>query len=301
MPEETQNTPPIQPQVMHLEDQTLREALQIHPRPLPWQARLHLFEQLLEAGLRRFQVGALVRPDRVPQMAGSDELIQAIGQRPGVEVWALVLNRKGLARARACGLRRVALSASLAPTHSQANLGCSVESGLARCLDLASQALELGLEVRMGLQCAFGGPLLAPPEPERLAEAFRPFHALGVGRLALADTAGRARPLGIAAILKHLREQLPWAELGLHLHGGPGRLALNLEAAWAGGAAWLDASLGGRGGCPFLPNHPPANLPTQTAISFLKQRGIAVHADEGELARTSALLEQMLAYKEVGT
>lgn len=283
-----------------LEDQTLREALQMHPWPLPVRARRLLVEELRRAGLRRLQVGALVRRDRLPQMAHSDELISKINQLPGLEVWALVLNEKGLRRARQCGLQNVALSASLAPIHSQRNLGCAVAEGLERCLALAELALAWGLGVRMGLQCAFGGPMFKPPQPEELLALLRPFSHLGVPRLALADTAARAKAVGIAETLACLRAGLPGAELGLHLHGEPEQLTANLEAAWAGGADWLDVTLAGRGGCPFLPGRPPANLSTRQAVEFLNQKGLDSGVDLMRLDRTAAVLGTLLADIGVG-
>ena len=284
---------------LELEDQTLREALQMHPRLTPWQVRLRLFEQLLEVGLRRFQVGSLVRPDRMPQMQGTDELIKAIGPRPGVELWALVLNRRGLERALACGLPGVALSASLSERHSLRNLGRGVGDGLKRAESLAREAMDAGLKVRMGLQCAFGGPMLRPPAPEDLARCLAPFHAMGVNRLALADTAGRATPQSVAVALKYLRELMPEAELGLHLHGPAGRLEPVLEAAANGGAAWLDATLGGRGGCPFLPGRPPANLSLRQAGEFLSRRGLGPALDPAKLAVAGGGLITLLSYGKV--
>lgn len=280
---------------MALEDQTLREALQIHPRPIALRHRLRLLEALAEAGLRRFQVGSLVRHDRMPQMSHVEALIREYALLPGMELWALVLNQKGLQRALDCGLRHVALSASLSPMHSRHNLGCSVEQGVARCLVMAAEALEQGLTVRMGLQCSFGGPMFNPPEPRQLWELFLPFHYLGVRRLALADTAGRATPQRLTSALERLREGLPGAELGLHLHGGPGQLAANLEAAWDGGADWLDVTLEGRGGCPFLPGPPPANLSTQQAVEFLGRKGLDPGVDLGRLHHSSALLDGILS------
>lgn len=285
---------------MGLEDQTLREAFQIHPRPVPWPERLRLLEALVRAGVRRFQVGSLVRSDRMPQMAHVEELFCNISYMPGLELWALVLNQKGLDRALACGIRHVALSASLSPIHSRRNLKCSVEQGMARCRDMAAEALDQGLTVRMGLQCAFGGPMLKPPKPGHILQWLLPFHRLGVQRMALADTAGRATPKRLASVLKYLREGLTGSELGLHLHGGRELLAANLEAAWDGKADWLDATLLGRGGCPFLPGRPPANLSLQQAIEFLSRNGLDPEFDQSELNRSGALLGTILSGRKVG-
>ena len=78
--------------------------------------------------------------------------------------------------------------------------------------------------------------------------------------------------------------------MGLHLHGGQKQLAANLEAAWSGGADWLDATLMGRGGCPFLPGQPPANLPLARAAKFLARKGVDVGLDFAGLDRAEPCL-----------
>lgn len=285
--------------IMALEDQTLREAFQIQPHSVAVTERLRLLEALIQAGVRRFQVGSLVRADRMPQMAHMEQLLVHAGQLPGLEMWVLVFNFRGLQRALDCGISHVALSASLSAIHSQRNLGCSVEHAMARCRDMAAEALAQGLTVRMGLQCAFGGPLLKPPEPGHLLQWLLPFHRLGVQRLALADTAGRATPQGLRDTLKYLRQGMPGAKLGLHLHGDGERLAANLPAAWRGGAHWLDATLLGRGGCPFLPGEPPANLPLRQGVEFLAAQGRDAGVDPAGLTRAEALLDTILSNSRV--
>jgi hydroxymethylglutaryl-CoA lyase len=232
-----------------LEDQTLREAFQMHPRAVSLDSRAMLLRELAGAGLKRLQIGSLVRTDLIPQMARTDRLLEAAADFPHLEPWVLVFNRRGFERADKAGFRHVALSASLSEIHNVRNLGCSVKQSLSSCLDLADAALAQGINTRMGLQCAFGGPMLPPPEPGRLIDLFRPFHGVGVRRLALCDTAGRANPDGLTAVLSIFGREFPDVELGLHLHGQPKQLSANLEAAWAAGVDWLDVTLNGRGGC----------------------------------------------------
>ncbi len=278
-----------------LEDQTLREAFQIHPRSVPFEQRLALLEQLVRAGLRRFQVGALVRPDRMPQMADCDSLADGIARIPGIEAWVMVFNHQGLVRAAKAGFSRVALSASLSEIHSRRNLNCTAEQGLDRCRYLAGLALEMGMQVRMGLQCAFGGPMFSPPSADNLLAIFKPFHEIGVDRLALADTAARALPHMIGAAFGCLRRGLPGAYLGLHLHGASRQLECNLEAAWRCRTDWLDVTLDGRGGCPFLPTQPKANLSSGLAAKFLIKKGGDAKIDLRALDQASAMLNELLS------
>lgn len=277
-----------------LEDQTLREAFQVHHNTVPVQMRIELAWLLVQAGFHRIQIGSLVRPDRMPQMAESDEVARALNDLPGLEVWGLVMNQQGLSRAINCGLRHVAVSASLAPLHSMRNLGCNVERGLLRSMSIAHKALECEIDIRMGLQCAFGGPLLIPPRANEIDSVLQPFFKAGVRRFVLADTAARATPAAITNLLTRLRERFPDISMGLHLHGKADQLALNLEAAWQGGVDWLDVSLDGRGGCPFLSAKPPMNLSTQQAVSFLTHKGVKHGIDLERLNQASHLLDRLL-------
>ena len=114
-----------------LEDQTLRDGLQNEPRLLSLEGKLEIARLLAAAGVRRLQVCSFVDPRRVPQMAGTEELVALVRRElPGVECTALALNERGLERALGCGLRRLSLSASLADSHSRRNAGCGAGEAL---------------------------------------------------------------------------------------------------------------------------------------------------------------------------
>ena len=93
-----------------LEDEALRDGLQMESRIFSLEQKLHLYRMLKNAGIKRIQVGSFVHPQIVPQMADTDELIQAIGQQDGSVVSALILNDKGLDRALKCGVSHVNMS-----------------------------------------------------------------------------------------------------------------------------------------------------------------------------------------------
>ncbi|MCI0616016.1 hydroxymethylglutaryl-CoA lyase, partial [bacterium] len=82
-----------------------RDGLQNEKKSLTIDQRLDLIEGLLESGLNDIEIGAFVRPDRVPQMAGTEDLykherFQLLRRRyPDAKFWSLVPNEKGLDRA----------------------------------------------------------------------------------------------------------------------------------------------------------------------------------------------------------
>jgi len=70
---------------------------------------------------------SFVRPDRVPQLADAEEVLDGLGPTPpGVRLPVLVPNRRGLDRALARGVTSVAIFASATESFAQANLGRSV-------------------------------------------------------------------------------------------------------------------------------------------------------------------------------
>ncbi|MCK5352562.1 hydroxymethylglutaryl-CoA lyase, partial [bacterium] len=75
-----------------LEDEALRDGLQMESKVLGLYEKLELFRLLEGAGIRRIQVGSFVHPGIVPQMADTDELVRAIGEKKKTVLTALVLN-----------------------------------------------------------------------------------------------------------------------------------------------------------------------------------------------------------------
>ena len=72
-----------------LEDESLRDGLQAEKKILPLEAKISLFRLLVDAGVKRLQVGSFVHPKVVPQMSDTDELIRTIrNENPGLTVRA---------------------------------------------------------------------------------------------------------------------------------------------------------------------------------------------------------------------
>lgn len=84
------------PPAILIEDQALRDGLQVESRIFSLEEKLHLFRLIQKAGVKRIQVGSFVHPKIMPQMADTDELIRIIGKQDSTMVSALILNEKGL-------------------------------------------------------------------------------------------------------------------------------------------------------------------------------------------------------------
>ena len=265
-----------------LEDQTLRDGLQNEPRLLSLEGKLEIARLRAAAGVRRLQVGSLVDPCRVPQMAGTEELVALVRRElPGVECTALALNERGLQRALGCGLRRLSLSVSLADSHSRLNAGCGAGEALLRMTGLVGRAREEGMVVRAGLQCAFGGD--GEPVPWRqVVAAAGQLVAAGAAEINLADTAGKAGPDDVVRLVGRVRRAVA-VPLSLHLHGPRERALANLLAGYRAGVRLFDVALGGLGGCPFVPGA-GGNVATEEAAERFASLGVPTGLDVQALA-----------------
>ena len=130
-----------------IEDEALRDGLQMEARIFSLEEKRQLFQMLKEAGLRRIQVGSFVHPQIVPQMADTDVLVRTISEEDKQLASALILNAKGLERALECEVRNVSLSVSVSHTHSMKNARMPAEKALYGMAKLIRDALAAGLNI----------------------------------------------------------------------------------------------------------------------------------------------------------
>src|SRR3712207_9356404 len=81
-----------------------RDGLQNEDKILSPEVRAQLCDKLAAAGVPRVEAASFVNPNRVPQMAGAEEVMAAIDRRPGTSYAGLVLNEKGYERAIEAGV-----------------------------------------------------------------------------------------------------------------------------------------------------------------------------------------------------
>ncbi len=234
---------------MLIRDVTLRDGLQILPVTLSTERKAALYDLLLAAGLKAFQVTSFVSPKRVPQLADAESLWRRLDGREGQRD-ALVANLRGYERAHEVGADRLELVLALSPSYHRKNSGRSQEETMAAFEVVLERARADGAHVGIGFanawHCTFEGPTPAA----RVLRWGERFYALGVRDIGLADTTGGARPDDVAALVERARAAWPDALLRVHLHDG-GHGLDNARAALDAGADGLDAALHGIGGSPF--------------------------------------------------
>ena len=259
-----------------------RDGLQNEPESLAPGVRAELIDRLAAAGLPRIEAVSFVRDDRVPQMAGAEEVVAAIERRAGTEYSGLVLNERGFERFRAAGLDRVNVTLAATESFNRANGNASLEEALARVDAILALA---DVPATVTISVCFGCPFEGPVDPGRVAELAARF--TGRAEVVLADTIGVATPSRVRALVERTGAE------GFHGHNTRNTGYANCLAALDAGARVLDASVGGLGGCPYAPRA-TGNVATEDLVYLLEGEGIETGVDLDALSGVSAWLEGLL-------
>ena len=278
-----------------LEDETLRDGLQMEKQILSTDEKLYIYRSLVSAGVQRIQVGSFVHPQVVPQMADTDDLIKAIHDECEDDciVSALVLNEKGLIRAIDCKLHHLTMSVSVSDTHSKKNVGKVADQVRTEMAGLIGDATASGISVRAGIQCAFGCSYEGTVDKTRILDTAILLSESGAEEINLADTAGLANPRIITETIALLRKELPHVPLSLHLHDTYGFGLVNLYSGYLSGVRIFDACIGGLGGCPFVENA-VGNVITERAVALFHSLGVETGIDNKKICATVSRLEENL-------
>ncbi|BAL90969.1 putative hydroxymethylglutaryl-CoA lyase [Actinoplanes missouriensis 431] len=277
-----------------------RDGLQNEKRVLPTAVKIAYVERAIAAGLRRIEVAAFARPDRVPQMADAAEVLRAAPRPEGVRYTALVLNGRGLDRALA--LEEAARPDEInyvvvaSDEFSRRNQGMSTADSLAAFREVAARAREAGLFVTLTVAAAFGCPFTGPVPVSRVRDLVA--DAGPVDEICLADTIGVGVPPQVTELAGAVRPVAPGVPLRAHFHNTRNAGYANATAAVASGFGALDASLGGIGGCPFAPAA-TGNIATEDLAYLLNRSGLATGVDVTSAAGAGAWIGEQLGLAAV--
>ncbi|MGN6429213.1 MAG: hydroxymethylglutaryl-CoA lyase [Gaiellaceae bacterium] len=258
-----------------------RDGLQNEPETLAPAARAELVDRLAAAGLPRIEAVSFVRDDRVPQMAGAEDVVAAIERRDGVEYAGLVLNEQGFERLRQTDLDRVNVMLGATETFKPRNGNASLDEATARVQRILAEADR---PTSATISVAFGCPFEGRVDPGAVAELAAKLEA---DEIVLADTIGVATPSAVRSLVQRA------GAAGFHGHNTRNTGYANALAALEAGATVLDASIGGLGGCPYAPRA-TGNIATEDLVYLLEGEGVETGVDLDALVEVSQWLEGVL-------
>jgi len=271
-----------------------RDGFQFESRLIPTELKVAVIQALADAGIRNIQVASFVNPEKIPQMADAEDLLQRLPRRTDVVYSGLALNLRGVERAHAAGLQAIEVSFSASDTHSRKNTGLSHQQALKQGNAMIRLAESYRMQVRLSIQCAFGCVYEGKPSPEAIIKIIRDLDCLGsVAMLCLSDTTGMADPRSVIERLHDVKALVGPIPVGLHLHDTRGMGLANVYAALMCGVTHFDTALGGMGGCPFVEGA-AGNIATEDTVHMLEAMGIITGIDILKVANCSQRLEHFL-------
>jgi isopropylmalate/homocitrate/citramalate synthase len=270
-----------------------RDGLQNEAVELGLDDRVAFAQSLLDAGLSVVEAGALVSARAVPQMAGSERVFQRLKPKPGVRVPLLVPNRQGFERARAAGVRAIAVFTAASETFNVRNINATIDESFRRFAEFLPDARRDGIWVRGYISTCFGCPYEGQVEPSRVEDVARRLVDLGCEEISIGDTIGVGVPSQVTDLLGRLQEAVARKHLAVHFHDTRGTALANVLAALQQGIAIVDSSAGGLGGCPYAPGA-SGNLATEDLLYMLQGMGIETGVDLEAVARASREVGRLL-------
>ncbi|WP_330250046.1 hydroxymethylglutaryl-CoA lyase [Nocardia sp. NBC_00565] len=236
-----------------LRDVTLRDGLQLTGKVLPVERKVDIVRRLLALGVPALEIGSMARPDLVPPMANTMELIAALTPEELQSCWVWVATPRHVEKAAAVGVRNFQYCFSASDAHNKANIGRSTEDSVAAMPAAVRLAHEAGGEIQLCLATSFTCPFDGPVAPERVLAIANDPRTEGAADIVIADTLGQAHPTQVFDLITAVRERTPNRRIVFHGHDTWGMGVANTLAALQAGATMVDGSLGGLGGCPFAP------------------------------------------------
>jgi hydroxymethylglutaryl-CoA lyase len=251
-----------------------RDAWQGLKRQIPTELKARYLRTLVAAGFKHIDAVSFVSPKAVPQMADSEKVLKQLDVPDDVEIIGIVVNKKGVDRAIATeAVTTVGYPCSISETFLRRNQNQTLVESYKELESISAKTDEGGLRMVVYVSMAFGNPYGDPWDENELSRAVGEQVAIGIRSISLADTVGVANPDQIHRVVESITNQYADYDIGVHLHSVPDEAAAKVLAAYDAGCRRFDSALGGLGGCPFAQDALVGNIPTESVIAALQQRG----------------------------
>lgn len=277
-------------------DVSPRDGLQNHAVAVSTVNKLSLIRALRSAGVRSIEATSFVSPLAVPQMADATEVmvgLRTVESDLSLRTSVLVPNQKGLKRAIAAGAREIAVVIAATKTMNRKNINMDLIEAEENCAATLRAASAAGLATRAYIAVAWQCPFEGVTDQDTVVRLAAAMLAAGANEIVIADTIGAAAPADVAALLRAVAKSVPLDMLAAHFHDTRGMGGANAYSALETGVRRFDTSVGGIGGCPFVPEA-AGNLATEDLVLLAHQCGFATGIDIDGLLLAVDLAEDFL-------
>ncbi|GHO91296.1 hydroxymethylglutaryl-CoA lyase [Reticulibacter mediterranei] len=274
-----------------------RDGLQNEKVQIPTEQKIQFIKLLTEAGLPVVEATSFVSPHAIPQLQDAGAVMAALIPSSQTQYPVLVPNLKGMERARAAGVRSIAVFTAASESFTQHNIRATIDESLANFRPVVALARQEGIAVRGYISTVFGCPYEGSIDPQRVLSVARSLLDMGVDELSLGDTIGVATPNQVVDVLDLLVSQgaVPLDRLAVHFHDTRGTALANVLMALQMGIHIVDVAAGGLGGCPYAPGA-AGNLATEDLLYMLHGMGIQTGVDLEKVVEATRFIAPFLGH-----
>ena len=254
-----------------------RDAWQGLKGQIPPDIKRAYLQALISAGFKHIDAVSFVSPKAVPQMADSEEVLKELDPPDDVEIIGIVVNERGAQRAiDTHAVRTLGFPYSISETFLRKNQNQSAEDAVEELEKIQKKADDASLDMVIYISMAFGNPYGDFWNVDEVIEAISLMEVDNLRMISLADTVGMATPEQIHELVGAVMAKYDYLEIGVHLHSRPEQATEKILAAYDAGCRRFDSAIGGLGGCPFAQDVLVGNIPTETVLHALAQRGVTL-------------------------
>ncbi len=251
-----------------------RLAWQHLPKPMPAEIKADYLRTLIAAGFKYIDAVSFVGRALVPQMADAELVLEYLDPPDDVGITGLVWDTKGAERAIKSGsIQTLAFPYSLSPAFLQREQNHSLEDALDLLEEIGTLAYKAGIDLIASVSMAFGNPLGDDWSIEEAVNAVDLLVESGVTQITLDDTAGLATPKLISDLFSDVSVVHDEIDMGLHLRAQPQDAAIRIRAAYQAGCRRFNTVMGGFDSTAALGNTLAPTVPTEIALSELRNLG----------------------------
>jgi hydroxymethylglutaryl-CoA lyase len=286
------------PDAVNIYEVSPRDGLQNEGATVPLSGKLRLIDALVASGLKKVEITSFVSPRWIPQLADADELAEVIQTsrakaHPEVGFTALCPNAKGLERAKAAGMKEIAVFMSASETHSKKNINKTISETFAAFEETIGPARDAGMRVRGYVSTVWGCPYEGAVDPKVAIDIAVRLKEMGCYQISLGDTIGAGTPRLTLEIMKRALDALPNDAIAMHMHDTRGTALANILVGLELGVRHFDSSVGGLGGCPYAPGA-AGNMATEDLVYMLERMGVKTGVDLELLVEAARAAESIV-------
>ncbi len=271
-----------------------RDGLQNEKTILTPDIRASWINLLYQAGFKNIEVGSVVRADKIPQMANSEEVFDKIKRPTHCDASVLVPNLRGLERVTSKNITEIGVFTSASDTFNLRNINCTVAESLNRIQPVVEEAKNRKLKVRGTVSCIVKCPYEGAIKPARVIETCEALFSMGCDEVVLGDTIGAATPTMIKKLLSLLSQSIPVEKIALHAHDTFDNAIMNVAEALDYGIRTIDAATAGLGGCPYAPGA-KGNISSKAVVDFCLSQGLETGINRSLLNDAEHMIYQAIS------